>query len=144
MLTSPDIAPGDVLAVRTSISLMEKAVNIGGVLTGETGLDNHVVVVHHTTDGVPWGVEGKPGGVGWADLRRYIRDPHTVGNAEQPKTPLQRATITELATTMLGTPYDWAAIADDALTALNLPALFAEDWDGHGAPGHVVCSTRPW
>jgi hypothetical protein len=136
------LTAGDVLAVSTSNSnVVEEVIKIGGVLAAGSGLDNHVVVMHHWTDGVPWGVEGKPGGVGWADLRRYLHDPYTVGNPGQPKSDAQRAEVARLAETMLGTPYDWAAIADDGLTALHLPRLFSEDWSGEGAPGHVVCSS---
>lgn len=135
------LAPGDVVAVATQSLLTREAIEISEALQGQTPLDNHVVIVHHETGGVLWGVEGKPGGVGWVDMRSYIRDRHSVSNTAQPKTDTQRAAVAAAATAMLGTPYDWAAIADDGLAALHLPDLFTDDWDGHGAPGHVVCSS---
>lgn len=135
-----NLAPGDVIAVATG-GTAAKLIDTGALLTGGIPLDNHVVIMHHFTDGVPWGIEGRPGGVGWADLRRYINDPHSVGNVAQPKTDAQRAIVVKQAETMLGTPYDWAAIATDTLVALRLPSLFGEDWGGQGAPGHVVCSS---
>lgn len=133
---------GDVLAVWTTATQpADVAIRLGGVIAGETGLNNHVVVVHHLTDGVWWGLEGKPGGVGWVDLTRDIAHPYTTSNAAQPKTPEQRQAIAKTVEVMLGTPYDWAAIADDGLAALHLPHLFGENWDGQGVPGHVVCSS---
>lgn len=140
------LRPGDVIAVDTGAAgyleqIARDAIKLGALAEGGTPLDNHVVVMHHYTDGVPWGIEGRPGGVGWADLRRYINDRHSIGNVSQPKSDAQRAAVVKAAETMLGTPYDWAAIATDALRALHLPQLFVMDWDGDGAPGHVVCSS---
>lgn len=132
---------GDVLAVKTSTGITEKLIDIGAVLRGEPTYANHVAVMHHYTDGVPWGLEGRPGGVGWVDLRRYIVDPHTVMNFHQPKTKDQRDEIGQLAPKMLGTKYDWEAIADEALLAFHLPSLFTRDWKGQGVPGHVICSS---
>jgi hypothetical protein len=132
---------GDVLAVATSVNWAAKFIDIGAVLAGKPALNNHVVVVHHQTDGVWWGVEGKPGGVGWADIRGYLRDPRTTSNVAQPKTEADRAAITAYAETLLGRPYDWEAIADDALRDLHLPTWFAQDWKPSGVPGHVVCSS---
>lgn len=135
------LAPGDVIAVNTHTPGITELIQTGGILTGETGMDDHIVIVHHFTDGVPWGIEGRPGGVGWADLRRYMNEPHSVGNVSQPKSDAQRAMVVKASETLIGTPYDWAAIATDTLAALHLPDLFAENWHGNGAPGHVVCSS---
>jgi hypothetical protein len=43
---------------------------------------------------------------------------------------------------MIGTPYDWDGIAEDAATALNLDKLWApsRQWSNQ-VPGHVVCSS---
>lgn len=132
---------GDVLVVATGNSWAAKAIRIGEVLRGQSSTENHVVVVHHQTDGVWWGVEGKPGGVGWADLRRYLTNRRTVANVEQPKTLRQRDLIAHKAEAMLGRPYDWAAIAADAFAALGVRDLMQQNWGGQGAPGHVVCSS---
>lgn len=132
---------GDVLVVATGNSFAAKLIRLGEVLRGQPSNDNHVAVVHHVTDGVWWAVEGRPGGVGWVDARRYLADPKTLTNADQPKTPGQRNHIADSAVAMLGTPYDWQAIIGDAFGSLGIRDLFAENWHGQGAPGHVVCSS---
>lgn len=143
------IAPGDVLAVRTPGNLFARLIRLGEHLDGKPSLDNHIVIAHHVDPaGVPWGIEGRPGGVGWADLTTYVADPATRSNAAQPKTPEQRQLVASKAETMLGTAYDWQAIFADTETCLTHPldvpdlgALFARDWAHTGVPGHVVCSS---
>jgi hypothetical protein len=133
---------GDVLTVQTRLGIAEKLIDIGEVLMGEPGYANHVIVVsHQTTDGVWHGVQGQPGGVGWVDCRPYLDDPHTTSNSDQPKTAGQRKIIQQVMQAMIGTPYDWTAIAHAAADALHLPDLFAQNWHGKGYPGHVICSS---
>jgi hypothetical protein len=134
---------GDVVAVATN-GWAAKVIDLGERLAGKRDLDNHVAVVHHIdAAGVPWGVEGKPGGVGWVDMRGYLGDRRTRSNAAQPKTAAQRAIVGDNIVKTLSTQYDWPAIAGDALMLLapDLPKLFAVNWHGQGAPGHVVCSS---
>jgi cell wall-associated NlpC family hydrolase len=132
--------PGDVL-VMAGTSPADKLIEEGAVLAGQPAA-SHVAVYHHTTAGVPWAIEGRPGGVGWADARRYLADPRTVTNVLQPKNANQRQQVCDLAVKLLGTPYAWVGgIAEDAFKALHLPQLWAEN-DATGlAPAHVVCSS---
>jgi hypothetical protein len=135
---------GNVLVTRSGgwAGLM---IRLGAAFRDKPNLGNHVAIYHHTDhtdDGdVPWGIEGKPGGVGWVDLRGYLASKWTVANDAQPMTDAQRATIAGTCEAALGTPYDWRAIAADAFDALRIPQLFADNWHGRGAPGHVVCSS---
>jgi hypothetical protein len=134
--------PGDVLVIDGTTDI-SKLIEIGAVLAGEAAA-SHVAVMHHTDDaGVPWAVEGRPGGVGWADARAYLADPRTAANVLQPKTQAQRAQVCALAAKLLGTPYDWmGGIAEDAMNSLGLGALWAEKDPATGTvPGHVVCSS---
>lgn len=134
------LRPGDVLAVRGN-SWEAQLIRVGEELTGKPGLDNHIAVMHHWDGGIPWGLEGKPGGVGWRDLRDYARDPYTVNNCAQPgRTDAVRAQLAAEAQHMLGTAYDWEAIADDTLRAFHMNDLFSKTIDG-SVPGHVVCSS---
>jgi hypothetical protein len=134
------LKPGDVLAVRGD-GLAAELIRVGEELTGKPGLDNHVAVMHHWTGNVPWGLEGKPGGVGWADLRGYAASPYTLNNCAQPgRTGAVRAQVAAEAQHMLGTKYDWASIADDTLRAFRMDDLFSSTIDGT-VPGHVVCSS---
>jgi hypothetical protein len=134
------LRPGDVLVVRTA-GLPARLIRVGEELSGKVGLDNHVALFSHWTGSVPWGLEGKPGGVGWADLRPYLASHFTVNNCLQPgRDDAGRAEVCAQAGRMLGTAYDWEAIADDTLRAFHMPDLFASTW--HGAvPGHVLCSS---
>lgn len=134
------LKPGDVLAVR-GYGLAAELIRVGEELAGKPGLDNHVAVMHHWQGGVPWGLEGKPGGVGWADLRGYAASPYTVNNCGQPgRTDAVRAQLAAEAQHMLGTQYDWEAIADDTLRAFRMDDLFSSTVNGT-VPGHVVCSS---
>lgn len=134
--------PGDVLVIDGTTDVA-KLIEAGAVLLGNPAA-SHVAVMHHTDDaGVPWAIEGRPGGVGWADARGYLQDPRTVANVLQPKTQHQRLQVTALAAKLLGTPYDFlGGIAEDAFNALGLGALWAEKDPATGlAPAHVVCSS---
>lgn len=132
---------GDVYVVRTA-GIPAWLIRWGAALRDQPNLGNHVAIMHHfDAAGVPWGLEGKPGGVGWVDMRRYVNSRWTTSNAEQPRDPASRLVVAKNMEAMIGTKYDWQAIADDAFHALGIPALFAEDWHGQGSPGHVVCSS---
>jgi hypothetical protein len=52
-----------------------------------------------------------------------------------------RLNICKTMAGLLGTPYDWRAIGEDAVRDLHLPELWAEKWQGAVAPAHVVCSS---
>ena len=138
--------PGDVWAVRTSgiwARLIQLGTAIRYLFTGGNtygDLANHVVIVCHETDGVWWGIEGRPGGVGWTDLTRYIAEPTTVTNVDQPKTASQRAAIIDLVPQVLGKQYDWGAIMRAAARDLHLPVMFSPPW-GESVPGEVICSS---
>lgn len=149
--------PGDVWACRTNGTLAW-FIRFGSRLRylfggrPDADLDNHVLIVTHLTDGVWWGCEGRPGGVGYADLTQYMDHPATVTNAEQPKTQEQRDQIVALAKQMLGVKYDWTAIYASAVADLHLDSLFRWRWGrrnsipgdrswGTSVPGQVICSS---
>jgi hypothetical protein len=138
-VTAPQ--PGDVLVTRSN-SVFGRGIRIVAAIRDQPNLGNHVAIVHHTDKaGTTWCIEGRPGGVGWRDARDYLASKWTVTNAGQPKTPAQRKLVCDAVHAALGTPYDWqGGIAADAATALHLPDLWTEKWDG-AVPGHVVCSS---
>lgn len=138
---TPLLRPGTVFVTRSS-GWAARLIRLGAALLGKPNLHNHVALYHHTTDGVPWGIEGRPGGVGWVDMRRYLKDKHTIDNRDQPD--LSRSDGAAIAASMealLGTKYDWVAITDATRAALHLPDLWREDWHGQGVPGQMVCSS---
>jgi hypothetical protein len=138
------ITPGDVLVTRESGWPWADLIRLGAAISGQPALCNHVIIAHHVDDhGVLWGIEGRPGGVGWRDLREPMGWPTTNANNQQTKTSGQRATVCAVIETVLGTPYDWAGIAEDTREALSRfwsPQLTGE-WSDHQTPGHVVCSS---
>src|SRR5580765_6275323 len=110
MVDVAKLLPGTVLVIGGGASVTDQLIEIGAVIDGEPAAQ-HVAVVHHTgPHGVLWGVEGRPGGVGWVDCAKYVNHPLTVANTRQPLTDDSRLRISTLMEKMLGTPYDWAAI----------------------------------
>jgi cell wall-associated NlpC family hydrolase len=152
MLTT--LNPGDVVAVDTGDALQDDLIRLGGLLKGEPSPANHVVIVHHRDKaGTLWGIEGRPGGVGYVDMAKYLREPlvkYGNSNTALARTAQQSAAICEAALSLLGTPYDWTGgIAADALGSLpylkELSGLLDKLWgwkDGSNLrPAHVVCSS---
>lgn len=150
-----DLLPGDVVVVRTPDHnfwdrVAAALIRFGAALEGRANLDNHVAIVHHRDDaGILWGIEGRPGGVGWVDLSTYDNR-YLWSNAPEPKTDDQRHLICDTATAMLGVGYDWTAILDDGLEALRLEGLWRlhdeawhldPAWYTGASPAHVVCSS---
>lgn len=135
------LLPGDIVVVKTGTSLVDRLIAAGEALWGQASERNHVAGCEQ----YPRGLEGRPGSVGYVDLERFMRDPHTLNNIGQRKTPEQRASVIVDANKMLSlkTDYDWRAICGEVERALgvNIPALYEEDWDGKGYPGAVICSS---
>lgn len=108
---------------------------------------NHVIVVHHFKDGVWWGIEGRPSGVGWVDCEAVLASPYTSTNADQPKTAAQRRHIANVLEAAIRDEYSWDAIGEDAaydaLVALHLPDLFLRKTKPGTTevPGQNVCSS---
>ena len=138
---TPDVQPGDVLAVRTG-SVASAAIRLGAALLDRPNVANHIAVIHHTdAHGTVWALEGRPGGVGWRDAKAYLASPWTIANPRQPKTPAQRRAVCAAMLAMIGTAYDWQAIAADALNAFRLERLWHPTWKDGTVPGQVVCSS---
>jgi hypothetical protein len=143
-----EVRIADVLAVRTT-GMFARLIRLAEALEDEPNTCNHIAVVHHfDPQGRPWVIAGQPGGVGEADARLLISDRWTVNNCGQPgRTTAARQRVAQRAAAMLGTPYDWEAIEDDAIRAFAPYAkeIWDRDWTSPAgrqlAPGHVVCSS---
>jgi hypothetical protein len=152
-MTLATLNPGDVVAVDTGNAIADDLIRLGGLLDGEPSPANHVAIVHHVDKaGTLWGIEGRPGGVGYVDMAKYLHGPlakYANSNTALPRTAVQSTAICEAALSLLGTPYDWAGgIAADASAALRLGWIAkALDtyWGWHDGtslrPAHVVCSS---
>lgn len=139
MVVRIDTQPGTVLAVRTS-GFGADMIRFGAALIGASDLENHIAVLDHKTGDTWWAVEGRPGGVGWADATAYLESPWTLSNQGQSLSTSQRDSICKTMRGLLGVPYDWTAIEQDGFRDLHIPELWAEKWHGV-APAHVVCSS---
>ena len=118
-------------------------IRAGSDLAGVDGVYNHVAVMHHYDEnGTPWGIEGRPGGVGWVDLTAYLAHPTCVTNHRQVEAdPVKGHAAARAMEGILGTPYAWLdGIARDAARAVAHLWVPGEQW-GNVVPGHVVCSS---
>lgn len=135
------VLPGDVVCTRSPKGWPAFLIRLGAALRDRPNTVNHVIIAHHFDDaGTLWGVEGRPGGVGWVDMHGALAGPYTIDNRHQPKTDAQRAAVCAAAEGLLGTPYDWVGIAQDAMDAIGAQDLWAQKWNGE-VPAHVVCSS---
>lgn len=147
-----DLVPGDVWAVDAS-GFGRIPIILGSWLAGHRAPVDHVIVVHHQDkNGVWWGIEGRPSGVGWANMAEYLTTPKQLraarGNPRQPRSAAQRQAVCKLMEGLLGTSYDWVggivADFDASLRAEDLAKLIDRWWgwnDGVVRPPHVVCSS---
>ena len=101
---------GTVLATRSG-GFSSFMIRMGAALRNKPNLSNHIAVMHHVDQaGVPWAIEGKPGGVGWVDARNYLKSKWTITNESQNLPTAARPRIAADMEAMLGRAYDWPAI----------------------------------
>lgn len=137
------IGIGDVLVTREGPWIVSALIRLGAWMTGRPAFCNHAIIVHHQDEqGTLWGLEGRPGGVGWRDLTGPLSWTLTNANNEQPKTEEQRYLIAVASEALLATPYDWNAIQDHVKEALRLWSPRGPvEWTDDEVPAHVVCSS---
>lgn len=135
------LRPGDVVIVEMGIWIVRVLIWIQAVLTGKAKYrkNGHVIVVSHMdAEGRLWGIEGRPGGIGWADLAKR-QGKYGISNAEQPKTIEQRIKIVETMQALLGSAYDYGAYLEIALQTLGISPHWT-DFRGDEIPVHYICS----
>lgn len=146
-----DVAPGDVLAVLSDDGIFSKGIRLFEWLGGRAHTVSHVVIITHQDAQGRWlGIAGQPGGVGPADMTKFLTQPQTNTNHFQPRATDQNQVATFLASCAksLGIAYDWVGIGADLLDDLHVHDL-ADDIDhlwswptkNNTLPGHVVCSS---
>jgi hypothetical protein len=138
------VQPGDVLIVRTG-GWAGILIRIGAWLRRKPDVWNHAVIAHHIdAAGTWWGIEGRPGGVGWKDIRGFLSSPVTLTTAElwAAATPEQRRTICEGAEALLTTRYDNVAIIVAALQVIDplWQTRARSEWGGE-VPAQVICTS---
>lgn len=140
MINIQSLQPGDIVVVRGG-AFTSKLIEVGSVLRGLPSASHVAVFTHKDAAGTWWGKEGRPGGVGDVDMMGYARNTHSVSNVLQPITDLQRKQIVAIINKLNGTPYDWAAIVEDAGLAFGLRDIWQERSKNGTIPGHIVCSS---
>lgn len=142
-VTLNDLLPGDILVVSDK-KWPSFFIKLRALFKGESSLHNHVAVISHRDDaGTLWAVEGRPSGTGWVDASIYLKAPFTATNAglDQTRTVAERAKVAEIVKGMVGTRYDWAAIVELGMDAINADELWkAKDFGEEEIPAHIICS----
>lgn len=135
------LKPGDVVIVEMGIWIIRWLIIIQAFLTGQAKYrkSGHVIVVTHTdTENRLWGIEGRPGGVGWAELTKR-NGKWGLANTDQLKTAEQRSKIVETMKSLLGTKYDYDAYLQIALQTIGINTSWT-DYKGDQVPTHIICS----
>lgn len=135
-----DLGVGDVICTRTN-TFFGRMIRFGAALRDEPNTVNHVLIVHHRDPkGTLWGLEGRPGGVGWVAITpSLVRGTYVIANTAQPKTQEQRFLVAKASERLIHAPYDYEGILLDGLDAIHID-LWGGDW-GPKPPVHVVCSS---
>lgn len=136
---------GDVIVTREGPWYVSAAIRLGAWLMKRPAKCNHVIIVHHQdADGRWWGIEGRPGGVGWIELTIRLGDTLTNANNAQPKSEEQRYLVAVASESLLGVAYDWTGIAGDVKQAVGVQRRFwlrVREWKEDETPAQVVCSS---
>lgn len=135
------LKPGDVVITEMGVWIIRWLIIIQSVLTGlgKYRKSGHVIVVTHRDEqNRLWGIEGRPGGVGWAQLDKR-NGKWGVTNSDQSKDAAQRSKIVETMKSLLGTKYDYDAYLQIALQTVGININWT-DFKGEQVPTHIICS----
>lgn len=138
-----NVLPGDVLVI-TDKNITSWLIRLQAWLLRKPAMHNHVALYSHIdAGGTAWVLEGRPSGVGWEKAEKYLSHPATISNAAQFKSADQRAALVEGAKVMVGTRYDWLAIAELGAEIFRINALWRKyrEFGEDSPPVHVICSS---
>jgi hypothetical protein len=140
-LDTATLKSGDVVIVEMGIWIIRVLIWIQALFSGNFKYrkGGHVIVVSHVDEaGRLWGIEGRPGGVGWTDLSKR-NGQFGLSNVEQIKTDEQREIIVGTMKQLLGARYDYEAYLDIALATVGITAQWT-DYNGEDVPIQFICS----
>jgi hypothetical protein len=142
-LTSADLLPGDILVVADK-KWPSFFIKLRALVKGESSLHNHVAVISHRDEaGTLWAVEGRPSGTGWVDADIYLKAKFTKTNAglDMHRTDDERKKVVEIIQGLVGTKYDWSAIVELGMDAIDAGRLWhAKEFGADEVPAHIICS----
>jgi hypothetical protein len=136
------LKPGDVLVVGGKGGIGAELIRERSRLEGQPDLHNHVAMfTHFDIAGEPRGLEGRPGGFGWANVTRYITNVSCMSNAgKSVHSDEECHSAVELGRQMISIPYDWEAIIAFGYELIS-HRFIPTEWPEEGIPSHVVCSS---
>lgn len=135
------LQPGDVVVTEMGIWIIRLLIWIQAVFTGlaKYRKGGHIIVVsHRDAEGRLWGIEGRPGGIGWT-LMDKRNGQWGMANVDQPKTEEQRTKIVAVMTELLGSKYDYEAYLNIAFATLGITKNWT-DYKDNDVPIHFICS----
>lgn len=136
------LKPGDVVIVEMGIWIVRVMIWIQAFFTGRARYSKagHIIVVSHTdNEGRVWGLEGRPGGIGWTNLdKRHGK--WAVTNVDQPKTAEVRAKLVESMEALLGAKYDYPAYLKLALDMVGITTRWTVEYTEDELPVSYICS----
>jgi len=135
------LEPGDVVVVEMGIWIVRVLIWIQAILSGRAKYRDagHVIVVtHRDPEGRLWGIEGRPGGIGWTDLTKR-NGKWGLSNHEQPKTAEVRVKLVDAMIALLGSRYDYPAYLTIAMQTVGITPHWT-DWDDKEVPSSYICS----
>jgi hypothetical protein len=140
-LDTSTLKPGDVVIVEMGIWIIRVLIWLQAVFTGNAkySQNGHVIVVsHRDSEGRLWGIEGRPGGIGWVEMDKR-NGKYGISNSEQPKSDEDRIFVVKLMNELIGHHYDYGAYIEIALQTLGISPLWT-DWKNDDVPVHYICS----
>jgi len=135
------LEPGDVVIVEMGIWIVRVLIWIQAVLSGRSKYrqSGHVIVVsHRDNEGRLWGIEGRPGGIGWADLDKR-NGKWGISNHDQPKDAEVKVKVVQAMVALLGTKYDYPAYLKIAMDTVGITPYWT-DWNDNDVPTSYICS----
>jgi hypothetical protein len=135
------LQPGDVVIVKMGIWIVRVMIWIQATFTGRSKYREagHIIVVsHRDNEGRLWGIEGRPGGIGWANLDKRNGE-WGLSNVEQPKTAEARIKLVDSMKALLGTKYDYPAYLKLAMDMVGISPRWT-DWNDKDVPTSYICS----
>lgn len=141
-LDTSKLQPGDVVIVEMGIWIVRVMIWVQALFTGKAKYSKagHIIVVSHVdSDGRLWGIEGRPGGIGWADLSKR-NGKWGVSNVDQPKTAEMRVRLVDSMTALLGSKYDYPAYLKLAMDMVGITPRWTVEYTEEDVPVSYICS----
>jgi hypothetical protein len=137
------VQPGDIIIIKQGGRLARAAIWLQNTLkhnTAKYSLYGHVIVATgKDPEGRLWGIEARPGGIGYRRLEP-LNSTYGMVNTGQPVTAEARTALVAAIIALLGKPYDYEAYLLFVLKAVGIDPTWTYEFDGKDVPPHFICS----